>query len=174
MRLGRYNSRAGGHEQNGAAKSAKDTKIAKRKHKENEMIEVDEIVGFEEPGDDVDRLAYAVIGAMIEVHRELGPGHGESMYENALCLELTARAIPFVRQPRYRIEYKGHEVGDGRLDLLVGDLLIVEIKTCEELAPIHTSQVISYLKATGKRLAILVNFNVRQLKQGIKRIAKTN
>jgi GxxExxY protein len=138
------------------------------------MIEVDEIVGFEEPGDEVDRLAYAVIGAMIEVHRELGPGHPESIYERALCFELTARRIPFFCQRRYRVEYKGQEVGEGRLDLLVGDLLIVEIKACEELAPIHTSQVLSYLKATGKKLAILVNFNVRQLKNGIKRIARTN
>ena len=157
---------------NGTAKDAKSAKTAKTKEKQ--MIEVDEIVGFEEPGDDVDRLAYAVIGAMIEVHRELGPGHGESIYENALCFELTARGIPFVRQSRYRVEYKGHEVGEGRLDLLVGDSLLIEIKASEELAPIHTAQVLSYLKATGKRLAILVNFNVRQLKQGIKRIAKTN
>ena len=138
------------------------------------MIEIDEIVGFEEPGDEVDRLAYAVIGALIEVHRELGPGHSESTYETAVCVELTARGIPFVRQSRYRVVYKGQEVGEGRLDLLVGELLIVEIKACEELTSIHTAQVLSYFKATGKKLAILVNFNVRQLKQGIKRIAKTH
>ena len=137
------------------------------------MSEVDEIVGFEEPGDEEDQLAYAVIGAIIEVHKALGPGHAESVYERALCIELTALGISFVRQARYRVTYKGHEVGEGRIDILVGDKLIVELKTCEELASIHTAQVISYLKATGKKLAILVNFNVVRVKDGIKRIART-
>jgi GxxExxY protein len=137
------------------------------------MSEVDEIVGFEEPGDEEDRLAYAVIGALIEVHKALGPGHAEAVYERAVCIELTTRGISFVRQARYCVTYKGQEVGEGRIDILVDDKLLIELKTCEELASIHTAQVISYLKATGKKLAILVNFNVTKLKNGIKRIALT-
>lgn len=137
------------------------------------MDSADEIMGYEEPASEIDRLAYAVIGAAIEVHSELGPGHAESVYEKALCIELTSRGIPFTHQLRYAMIYKGHEVGEGRLDLLVGALLVVEIKACESLAPLHTSQVIAYLKATNKQLALLINFNVRRLKEGIKRIAKT-
>ncbi len=137
------------------------------------MDNVDEMMGFEEPADEVDRLAFAVVGACIEVHRELGPGHTESVYEKALCVELTLHSIPFMQQSRYALLYKDHEVGDGRLDLLVGGLLVVEIKAVESLSPLHTAKVISYLKATNKQLALLINFNVRRLKDGVKRVAKT-
>lgn len=137
------------------------------------MNSIDEIVGFEEPGDEVDRLAYAVIGAAIEVHKELGPGHLESNYEEALCVELELRGLSFQKQFGFGLRYKGHEIGKGRIDLLVGGILVVEIKACEELAPIHSAQVISYLKVTGRKLGLLINFNVRQLKNGIRRIAKT-
>jgi GxxExxY protein len=138
------------------------------------MQSVDEIVGFEEPGEDVDRLAYAVIGAAIEVNSQLGAGHLESSYERALCIELTLREIPFVRQAPFALTYKGHDIGEGRIDLIVGGLLVVEIKACESLSPIHTAQAIAYLKATGLKLALLINFNVRKLKDGIKRIALTS
>lgn len=138
------------------------------------MDSVDEIIGFEEPSDEVDRLAFAVLGASIEVHNELGPGHDESAYEKALCIELTRRGIPFVHQSRYTLMYKGHEVGMGRIDLLVGGLLVVEIKAVDALAPVHTAQVVAYLKATNKTLALLINFNVRRVKDGIKRIARTH
>src|SRR5947207_6449970 len=138
------------------------------------MESVDEIVGFEEPSDEVDRLAYAVIGAAIEVHKTLGPGHLESAYGRALCVELTMRGISFVPQFPFELLYKGHAIGEGRIDILVGDLLVVEIKACEELSAVHTAQVISYLKATGRKLAILINLNVRKLKAGSKRIAATN
>ena len=137
------------------------------------MDSVDEIVGFEEPGSEVDRLAYDVLGAAIEVHRTLGPGYLESVYESALRVELALRGIAFEPQFPFALRYKGHDVGAGRIDLLVGGLLIVEIKACEELAPIHTAQVISYLKATNKELALLINFNVRRLKDGVRRIART-
>ena len=138
------------------------------------MDSVDEIVGFEEPGDELDRLSYEVIGACIEVHRELGPGYLESHYEEALCVELTLRNISFERQAPFSLDFKGHAIGSGKLDLLVGGLLVVELKACDELAPIHTAQVISYLKATGRRLGLLINFNVRRLKDGVKRIAHTS
>jgi len=137
------------------------------------MDNADEIVGFEEPSSEVDRLAFAALGAAIEVHSELGPGHAESAYERAMCIELRRRGIPFVLQSRYSLLYKGQEVGEGRLDLLVGGLLVIEIKAVESLLPLHTAQVIAYLKATNKQLALLINFNVRRLKDGVRRIAKT-
>ena len=137
------------------------------------MDTVDEIVGFEEPSGEADRLAYAVIGAAIDVHKELGAGHLEGSYERALCVELSLRGIPFVCQSPFSLKYKGHDVGDGRIDLIVGGLLVVEIKACDRLAPIHTAQLIAYLKATKLKLGLLINFNVDRLKDGIKRIALT-
>jgi len=123
-----------------------------------------------EPDEDLDRVAHEVIGAAIEVHRILGPGFLESVYEEALCVELRLRAIPFQRQVLLSVVYKGTPIGQGRLDLLVSEKLIVEIKTVETLAAIHKAQAISYLKATGHRLALLINFNTSILKDGIKRI----
>ncbi len=123
-----------------------------------------------EPGSELDRLAHAVIGAAIEVHRSLGPGFLKSVYEGALCIELDVRRIPFERQWPVAVNYEGHPVGEGRLDLLVGGVLVVELKAVEGVAPIHVAQVMSYLKATGHRLGLLINFNVPFLKNGIKRI----
>ncbi len=123
-----------------------------------------------EPSEEVDRLAYAVIGAAIEVHRLLGPGFLESVYQEALEVEFQMRGIPHKPQHSVSVNYKGHSVGEGRLDFLVGDVLIVELKAVENLAPIHESQVISYLKMTDYPLGILINFNVPVLKQGIKLI----
>lgn len=123
-----------------------------------------------EPDKELDQLAHEVIGAAIEVHRILGPGFLESVYEEALCIELTLRGIPFERQYAISLDYKEHLVGESRLDLLVAGKLIVELKSVDELAPIHFSQVISYLKATSHKLGLLINFNVPILKEGIKRI----
>jgi GxxExxY protein len=123
-----------------------------------------------EPDGNLDRLVHEVIGAAIEVHRILGPGYLESVYEEALVVELRIRGIPFQRQVPIPLIYKGEPIGEGRLDLLVRGELIVEIKTVEVLAPIHKAQAISYLKATGHRLALLINFNSTVLKDGIKRI----
>jgi len=123
-----------------------------------------------EPDIELDRLAHVVIGAAIEVHRLLGPGFLESVYEEALCMELNLRKVPFVRQPGISVPYKDSIVGEGRLDLLVEGILVVELKAVEALAPIHTAQVISYLRATGHKLGLLINFNVPIVKEGIKRI----
>jgi GxxExxY protein len=123
-----------------------------------------------EPSQELDRLARAVIGAAIEVHRALGPGFLESVYEEALCVELELLGIPFARQQPVSVNYKGRAIGEGRIDLLVGGILIVELKAVEELASIHSAQVISYLKMTGHHLGLLINFNVPVLKDGIKRI----
>ena len=125
---------------------------------------------MKQPSEEVEKLAYAVIGAAIEVHRVLGPGFLEAVYEEALAWEFRLRGIPFKRQAVFVINYKGEEVGEGRLDFLVGDILIGELKALESVPPIQQARVISYLKATKLPLALLINFNVQVLKDGIKRI----
>ncbi len=123
-----------------------------------------------EPRAEVDRLAHEVIGAATEVHRVLGPGPPETAYEEALGVELTLRGIPFARQAAIDLSYKGHPVGKGRIDLLVGGTLIVELKAVEALCDVHKAQVISCLKMTGCSLGLLLNFNVPVLRDGVKRI----
>ena len=124
----------------------------------------------QEPPEEIDRLAYLVIGAAIEVHRVLGPGHAEGIYEEAVCIELSLRGVPFERQVRFDVLYKGEPIGEGRIDLVIGGELVVELKAIDSLAPVHTSQLIGYLRATGKKLGLLINFNVAVLRDGIKRI----
>jgi GxxExxY protein len=123
-----------------------------------------------EPSEDLDRFAYEVIGAAIEVHRHLGPGFLESVYEKALAVEFQSRGIPYERQKSIAVNYKGHLVGKARLDFLVGDALVVELKAVQTFAPIHEAIVMSYLKTTKHQLALLINFNVPVLKEGIKRV----
>ena len=123
-----------------------------------------------EPDAETDRLAQEVIGAAIEVHRALGPGFLESLYEQAMSIELGLRGIAYQRQVPVAVNYKGHSIGESRLDLLVEGKLIVELKAVDQFAPIHTAQVMSYLKATGHQLGLLINFNVVRLKDGVKRV----
>lgn len=129
---------------------------------------------LQEPDPLLDRLAYEVIGAAIEVHRTLGPGFLETVYEHALTHELEDRGVAFERQLSVGVDYKGRRVGDGRLDFLVDGRLIVEIKAVESLLPIHTAQVISYLRAINLQLGLLLNFNVALLPQGMKRVVRTS
>jgi GxxExxY protein len=124
----------------------------------------------EEPDTELDRWAHAVVGAALEVHRTLGPGFLESIYEQSLCAELLSRAVPFRRQVAIAVRYKGQVVGQSQLDMLIGERLVVELKAVETLAPIHAVQLRSYLKATGLTLGLLINFNVPLLQQGIRRI----
>ncbi|HEY8943880.1 MAG TPA: GxxExxY protein [Polyangiaceae bacterium] len=123
-----------------------------------------------EPDSDLDLLAREVVGAAIEVHRVLGPGFVESVYAEALAVELGRRSVPFEREVLMHIQYKGFCVGEGRVDLLIGQRLIVELKAVEALASIHLAQVVSYLKAFDCRLGLLITFNVRLLKTGIRRV----
>jgi GxxExxY protein len=123
-----------------------------------------------EPSARADDLATAVIGAAIEVHRILGPGYLEKTYEKALAVEFDLRGIPFSRQHQVALTYKGHAVGEGFLDFLVGDELVVELKTVDALAEIHKAQVIAYLKATSHILGLLINFHVPVLRDGVKRV----
>ena len=95
------------------------------------------------------------------------------VYEEALCVELRLRQIAFERQKPVKVEYKGEYVGKGRLDLLVGDRLVVELKAVKAVPPIDHARVISYLKATGRQLALIVNFHVPILKDGIQRVVRS-
>jgi GxxExxY protein len=126
---------------------------------------------YDEPEEGIDALARAVIGAALEVHKALGPGLLESVYEEALCIELRLRGIPFARQVMVPVSYKGQAAGEMRLDLLVDNKLIVELKAVDELAQVHSAQLLSYLRLTGHQLGLLINFNVPLLKNGIKRLA---
>jgi len=113
-----------------------------------------------------------VIGAAIEVHRQLGPGMLESVYETALAYELTQRGLVVERQKAVPVAYKGLNFDEGfRLDLLVNHQVIVELKCVDVLLPIHDAQLLSYLKLTGLKVGLLLNFKVPVLKQGIKRLA---
>jgi GxxExxY protein len=118
----------------------------------------------------LERLAYETIGAAIEVHRIVGPGMPEGVYEAALSHELSLRQIPHERQVPLPVVYKGLQVGEGRLDLLVDSRLVVELKSCEQLHDVHRAQVRAYLCATGFLLGLLINFNVAVLQDGIKRV----
>jgi GxxExxY protein len=114
-----------------------------------------------------EELTERVIGAAIEVHRALGPGLLESAYEECLCHELHLRGISFERQVPLPVEYKGVKLDCGyRLDLVVEDRLILEIKCMEHVLPVHEAQLLTYLKMTGKRVGLVLNFNVSTLVRG--------
>ena len=115
-------------------------------------------------------LTYQTIGAAIEVHRLLGPGLLESTYRECLCRELALRGISFRREYGIPLQYKGINLDCGyRIDLLVADLVVVEIKAVEQLAPVHDAQLLTYLRVGGWKVGLLINFNVVVLKDGIRR-----
>ncbi len=115
-------------------------------------------------------LTSEIIGAAIEVHKELGPGLLESAYEASLCRELSLRNVPFARQLAVPLYYKGIRLdSDMQLDVLVADTVVVELKSVEKLAGIHQAQLLTYLKLSKKRIGLLINFNVELLKDGIVR-----
>lgn len=119
----------------------------------------------------VNELTQEIIGAAIEVHRSIGPGLLESIYEECLCKELSLRHIPFERQRPLPIEYKGLKLeSEYRLDLLVANIIVVEVKAVETLLPIHEAQLLTYLELGEWRVGLLINFNVPVLKQGIRRL----
>jgi GxxExxY protein len=121
---------------------------------------------------DINDLTRKVIGAAIEVHKTLGPGLLESTYEECLCIELARKGIPYERQKELPIEYKDVKLDGGyRIDVLVADRLVLELKACESLQPIHEAQLLTYLKLSGIKVGLLINFNVPVLKEGIRRLA---
>jgi GxxExxY protein len=121
---------------------------------------------------DINGLTGEVIGAAIEVHKALGPGLLESAYDECLCHELRLRGIQFERQVELPIEYKGTKLNCGyRMDVVADDQVILELKSCEALHPIHEAQLLTYLRLTGRKVGLLINFNVPILREGIKRLA---
>ncbi len=120
---------------------------------------------------DENMVSRKIIGAAIEVHRTIGPGLLESVYQQCLMRELSLRGLEFSSQVAIRAEYKGLAFDvDYRMDLVVADRVVVELKVVEKLLPVHEAQLLSYLRLSGKKLGLLINFNVAVLKDGIKRI----
>jgi len=130
-------------------------------------------MGWQEPGEVADQFAAAVVDAAVEVHRHLGPAFSENVYESALCHELRSRQVSFERQVVVPVFYKGLQVGEGRIDLLVGSLLVLELKALPALDRVHTAQLLAYLKATGLRLGLLLNFGQPRMHSGIRRLVRT-
>jgi GxxExxY protein len=114
-------------------------------------------------------LTEKIIGCAIEVHRQLGPGLLEATYEAALCVEIEEAGLKYKRQVPFPVVYKGRTIGEYRLDLLVEDAVVVEIKSVERFDPVFEAQMLTYLRVTGKKIGLLLNFNSRLLREGIKR-----
>jgi GxxExxY protein len=120
---------------------------------------------------DINKTTEAIIGAAIEVHRHLGPGLLESAYEECLCEEFSLSKIPFKRQILLPVTYKGKKLDVGyRIDLLVNDEVVIELKTVESILPIHEAQTLTYMRLGGWQVGLILNFNVTVLKNGIKRL----
>jgi GxxExxY protein len=120
---------------------------------------------------EINEITEKIIGAAIEVHRALGPGLLEGAYEKCLCCELDLQKVPFKHQLELPIRYKGVALDCGyRLDLLVADMVVVELKSIEALLPIHEAQVLTYLKLGGWKVGLLINFNVPVLTKGVRRL----
>ena len=118
-------------------------------------------------------LTHQIIGAAMAVHSAIGPGFLEAIYEEALCVELKLRSIPFARQVSLPMKYRGFDIGMARLDLLVDRRVIVELKAIELLTKAQVAQVIAYLKATRLKVGLLINFNATHLRNGIRRVINT-
>ncbi len=118
----------------------------------------------------MNHLTEQIIGCAIEVHRQLGPGLLESIYERALLFELKAHGVPAESQVLVPIIYKGERLGEHRMDIVVDGKVIVELKAVDRIEPVFEAQLLSYLKLTNQRLGLLINFNVPVLKNGIKRV----
>ena len=120
---------------------------------------------------DINELSSKIIGAAIEVHKALGPGLLESAYEECLCHELFLRKVPFERQKPLPLNYKGKQLDCGyRMDLVVEDRIVVELKSCEKIEPIYQAQLLTYLRLLKFNLGLLLNFNVPMMRSGIMRI----
>jgi GxxExxY protein len=124
-------------------------------------------------GSEMRELTHAIIGAAIEVHRRLGPGLDEISYERALCIEFRLRGIEFVRQVGIDVMYKGEVVGERRLDIIVAGKVVIELKAVEELTELHKAQLLTYVKLTGHKLGLLMNFNTIMLRDGLARVIQS-
>jgi|UniRef100_UPI00402A2151 GxxExxY protein len=118
----------------------------------------------------INDITYKIIGCTYEVHKILGPGLLESTYETCLCYELEKQGLKFEKQKELMINYKGTTLNNGyRIDILVEDSIVLELKSVENLLPIHTAQILTYLKLSEHNLGLLINFNVTNLQNGIHR-----
>ena len=118
----------------------------------------------------INDITYKIIGCTYEVHKILGPGLLESTYETCLCYELEKQGLKFEKQKELMINYKGATLNNGyRIDILVEDSIVLELKSVENLLPIHTAQILTYLKLSEHNLGLLINFNVTNLQNGIHR-----
>jgi len=117
----------------------------------------------------LETITEKIIGCAIEVHRELGPGLLESIYESALSIELRQQGIRFERQVPLQVSYKGERIGEYRMDILVEDSAVIELKSAERHDPVFEAQLLSYMKMGGYRVGLLINFNSVMLAKGIKR-----
>jgi GxxExxY protein len=127
-----------------------------------------------EPSARANNAARAVVDSALEVHRTIGPGFLESTYREALLVELQLRGVACAAEVAVNVLYKDRVVGQGRADLVVDECLVVELKAIESLLPIHVAQLLSYMRATGNELGLLINFNVERLKSGIRRVVNTS
>ena len=137
------------------------------------MIPTVEAKRFAPIPQETEKRAASLVDAAFQVHKTLGPGLLESVYETCLCHELNLRGIPFKSQVALPIHYNGLKLDNGlRLDVLVDDNLIVELKAVEKMQPLYDAQLLTYLKLSGLRLGLLINFNTVLIKDGIKRIVR--
>ncbi|MBN2278967.1 MAG: GxxExxY protein [Candidatus Marinimicrobia bacterium] len=118
---------------------------------------------------ELNKITEKIIGCSIEVHRALGPGLLESVYEKALCIELDEKGINFEKQKVLPVNYKNQEIGEFRIDIVVENSVVVELKSVERFDPAFESQILSYMKLGNYKIGLLINFNSKLLKQGIKR-----
>jgi GxxExxY protein len=119
--------------------------------------------------DDVEDLMHDTIGCCIAVHRQLGPGLLEKIYTRAVCLELAAAGIRFEREKRYPVRYRGELLCEQQLDFVVGDQIVLEIKSIEQFASVHHKQILNYMRVANLRAGLLMNFNVAILPEGMSR-----
>lgn len=141
-------------------------------HERNESLDASVPCGATAASNEypLEQLTGSIITAAVQVHKELGPGFLESVYENAMILELQARGHKVERQVELNVNYRGQLVGQHRLDLLVDDAVVLELKSVEALAAVHTAQLRSTLRAANKRIGLLMNFNQRTLTSGVRRV----
>ncbi len=119
--------------------------------------------------EEINKITERIIGCAIEVHRNLGPGLLENVYEEAMCVEFDIQRVHYQRQVVLPVNYKGKVIGEYRLDLLVEDAVVVELKSVERHEPVFEAQILTYLRVTGKKVGLLINFNAKLLKEGVKR-----
>jgi GxxExxY protein len=131
------------------------------------LDDLDEFGDMQSP---MNLVSVAVIGACLEVHRTIGPGYGKLVYENALEHEFKLRNVGYLRNHPASLVYKGKPVGEKTMDFVLENMVLLNVKTVRSLRPIHSTAMQSYLKATGMRLGLIVNFNVKELMDGVKRV----